>query len=295
MTGTSIDLAIKNLTTVERLRAKTVIHIMAIRKPPGTQTYQTGNAPSQNAPYREITYPLDADSNSRVPPFWELPARSGDEQLAQNARLSNLINDQTPLTEGDIFNRPRTDSYGRNVNGELDLSARNNSSLPEFAAGVTSSKGVHQTGAELSQHYALGTQPPPQKSRDFQASRTFAIVHSLKTGDNPWDLGNAILNVKTVMGNTILDWFLPTASPCSNHESTESQFAIGPAVERLRAEYGLSVRNGVSGATNGWEETNPRTVQPFQDENTYTEFHNGDQSSGPSSESIKLQTLAPRA
>lgn len=77
-----------------------------------------------------------------------------------------------------------------------------------------------------------------QTPRDVRATRTFAIL-TTNDGDNPWDLGSYLANFKTVMGNSVMDWFLPTTSPCSVHEDPESQFTLGEAVRQLREKYSL--------------------------------------------------------
>ena len=69
--------------------------------------------------------------------------------------------------------------------------------------------------------------------------KTFAILHSMP-GENPWDLG-PMENVKSVMGEHVYDWILPLKhSPCANHNRADSQFALGPVVERMRIEAGLA-------------------------------------------------------
>ena len=61
-----------------------------------------------------------------------------------------------------------------------------------------------------------------------------------KPGDNPWDLG-PLENLKSVMGERILDWFFPIkASPCSNHDRTDCAYQLGPVVRRLGQELGLT-------------------------------------------------------
>ena len=71
------------------------------------------------------------------------------------------------------------------------------------------------------------------------APRTFVVLRS-KPGINPWDLG-PLENMKQVFGFRWWDWLLPLKySPCCNHESQESAYALGPAVERMRKEAGLS-------------------------------------------------------
>ena len=70
--------------------------------------------------------------------------------------------------------------------------------------------------------------------------RTFAILHS-KPGENPYDLGY-YGNFKSVMGTNIFDWLLPLRySPCCDHDTGESAFALGPVVRRMREEAGLSL------------------------------------------------------
>lgn len=61
-----------------------------------------------------------------------------------------------------------------------------------------------------------------------------------RPGENPWDRG-PMENFKSVFGDRWYDWILPLKySPCCNHDGSESQFALGPVVERMRKEAGLS-------------------------------------------------------
>lgn len=71
------------------------------------------------------------------------------------------------------------------------------------------------------------------------AVKTFAILHT-KPGENPFDLG-PYQNFKTVMGDHWYDWLLPIRySPCCNHDREDGQFAMGPVVQRMRAEAGIA-------------------------------------------------------
>lgn len=71
--------------------------------------------------------------------------------------------------------------------------------------------------------------------RDQLAKRTFSILQ-MKAGDNPWDLESTYQNIQTVMGTSIIDWFLPVRrSPCCNHEDPQSQFYLGPSVDLVIA------------------------------------------------------------
>ncbi|KAJ5908163.1 hypothetical protein N7495_000845 [Penicillium taxi] len=67
----------------------------------------------------------------------------------------------------------------------------------------------------------------------------FAILNT-QPGENPFDLGSPYENLKQVMGYSVVDWLLPLKhSPCADHSSPDSTFALGPAVARLKEEAGL--------------------------------------------------------
>lgn len=57
---------------------------------------------------------------------------------------------------------------------------------------------------------------------------------------NIWDLGSWWLNLKAVMGDRLIDWFVPfRRSPCCDHGSPVSQFPLGPDFKLLLEEVGL--------------------------------------------------------
>ncbi|KAJ5947394.1 hypothetical protein N7466_000409 [Penicillium verhagenii] len=69
--------------------------------------------------------------------------------------------------------------------------------------------------------------------------RVFAILNT-SPGENPFDLGKW-KNLQQVMGYSLTDWLLPVKpSPCADHTSQESAFALGPVVTRLKQEAGLA-------------------------------------------------------
>ena len=100
---------------------------------------------------------------------------------------------------------------------------------------------VHVPNSVHGRQHGRGLMPPTNDNgpmQDLAPSRTFAMLSTLP-GENPWDLG-AYGNWKSVMGESIVDWFLPIKrSPCSKHDAVESAFALGPVVDRLRREHGL--------------------------------------------------------
>ncbi|KAF8859814.1 zf-DHHC-domain-containing protein [Acephala macrosclerotiorum] len=58
MTGASVDLAMNNLTQVERLGSKTRVQTLAILKPSQDELYRISPFLASQHPYREIAYPL---------------------------------------------------------------------------------------------------------------------------------------------------------------------------------------------------------------------------------------------
>ncbi|KAL9631145.1 MAG: hypothetical protein Q9164_006045, partial [Protoblastenia rupestris] len=85
--------------------------------------------------------------------------------------------------------------------------------------------------------YAIG-QDSATSASSPDTMKTFAILHT-RPGENPWDLG-AYRNLKSVMGEHWYDWLLPIKhSPCSNHDRLDSQFEMGPVVDRLKREVGI--------------------------------------------------------
>jgi palmitoyltransferase len=86
------------------------------------------------------------------------------------------------------------------------------------------------------------TQPPSDPSTTER--HVFAILHTLP-GENPFDLGSSLKNIQQVMGYSLADWLLPLKhSPCADHSSPESAFALGPVVMRLKQEAGLEPSPG---------------------------------------------------
>jgi palmitoyltransferase len=90
--------------------------------------------------------------------------------------------------------------------------------------------------------------PQPSSSK-----RTFAILHS-KPGENPWDLG-PFANFKSVMGVHWYDWLIPLRySPCRDHSRGDSEFELGPVVDRMRIDAGLlSLRDPHSKSVSRWK------------------------------------------
>ncbi|CAI7597564.1 unnamed protein product [Penicillium pancosmium] len=90
--------------------------------------------------------------------------------------------------------------------------------------------------------YPLESSAPAQAQTTEHAvaeRHVFAILHT-QPGENPFSLDSPLKNMQQVMGNNIIDWFLPLKhSPCADHSSQESAFALGPVVTRLKQEAGL--------------------------------------------------------
>lgn len=111
--------------------------------------------------------------------------------------------------------------------------------------------------------YPAQRNSPQLRAKDSNPEdrRVFAILRT-QPGENPWDLGSPLKNLQQVMGYTVAEWLLPfKQSPCADHSSLESAFALGPVVQRLKQEAGLEPPSDQhdSGAVNG--QTTPRGKQ----------------------------------
>jgi hypothetical protein len=78
----------------------------------------------------------------------------------------------------------------------------------EQPGGLSLSQDSTIAGGSDENRTKLTVQDNMRSERDLQASRTFAVLRMLESGDNPWDLGSLMLNWKTVMGDDVIDWFL---------------------------------------------------------------------------------------
>ena len=102
---------------------------------------------------------------------------------------------------------------------------------PETSTGF---RTVSFSTAVFDRQSATSTEEQPPSN-----IKTFAILHT-KPGENPFDLG-PYQNFKSVMGDQWYDWLLPIKySPCCNHNRTDGQFAMGPVLQRMRTEAGIS-------------------------------------------------------
>ncbi|KAA8647120.1 DHHC family palmitoyltransferase [Aspergillus tanneri] len=78
-----------------------------------------------------------------------------------------------------------------------------------------------------------------QSYQPAEERHVFAILQT-QPGENPFDLGSPIRNIQQVLGFSLLDWLLPLKhSPCADHNSQESAYAVGPVVSRLKQDAGL--------------------------------------------------------
>ena len=227
MTVTSVDLAMDNYTQVEKIGAKSAVHVLAILKPSRTDIIRGGNDSAVKPYYKEIIYPLDAG----VPPNTEYYQSSNmpRAKIHSHARQADPIgNHLVPILK----------DSGKSSGTETQASE----SAPSNK-GPLEANGAPRPAEPMVQTSNLQSASTKERlsERDLQATRTFAILPMLEVGENPWDLGSRLLNLKTVMGTDIVDWFLPIRrSPCCNHEDAESQYAMGPGVDLLRYSAGFT-------------------------------------------------------
>ncbi|KAF2155115.1 zf-DHHC-domain-containing protein [Myriangium duriaei CBS 260.36] len=84
--------------------------------------------------------------------------------------------------------------------------------------------------------YPFYTRDTPEADR---APRTTFAILCTPPGLNPWNLG-PLGNWRDIMGNSWFDWLLPLRkSPCWDHSSKQSMYALGPGFEELLRRAGI--------------------------------------------------------
>lgn len=119
----------------------------------------------------------------------------------------------------------------------LGLSLTNNGHQPSCEASAANTRNFPQP-------------PPPYGLVTFPSvQRTYAILQT-PPGHNPYKLASRMENLRTVMGDQLLDWVLPVkSSPCCDHHqlndgkesgsSGASMYKLGPVVDGMRAQIGV--------------------------------------------------------
>jgi len=236
MAGSSIHLAMWNLTQVEDLGSKTRIHTLAVLKPSYDRLLRINPGLASQPPYAEITYPLGAG----IPPPPNCSQQPGIPSIKTNSHagqwrpspVAPMLQPGMQPTSEFASSNPPTVIKSSDATATFPMVPSAERQTTSKANAVPESSTVPSGGPS-----AIGPSSRQEKysARDLKATRTFGILSMQGVGQNPWDLGSALLNVKSVMGNSIIDWLLPIRrSPCCNHESTESYYEIGPYVENVR-------------------------------------------------------------
>lgn len=223
MTATSLHLAIKNLTQVEKL-GSTRISILAVLKPSRSQL-ESVKPHFPLLTYPEITYPLRINQRS----LSQEEHGNGSYQTPSNDLPKSPSTTQNQLSNGSTA----TNLTGENYNSPPShLQSVDVDRLPDAEPIAAVQPLPLKPEINEKPHEVLS-------ARDAKAFRTFAILQ-LPLGSNAWDLGNWKLNLQTVMGTNILDWVFPIRrSPCCNHEHQESRYSIGPVVDELKVSVSL--------------------------------------------------------
>lgn len=240
MTATSIELAIRNQTQVERLGAETRLHILAMIKPSIINLTPVNGSAGPVLSYPEITYPLGAG----IPPSNDHQALNGTPQSKTNSHTRQvdhvLVQKTNQAGPGDVATITSKDrSEPRPLSSSIAVDRSTQESLPS-SRDLSDRSTVAASGS--ADGPLQGHQWPSKEiaERDLRATRTFMILKMPETGYNPWDLGSSLLNWESVMGTTVIDWFLPLRrSPCCNHDDSESYYSVGPMVDLLRSKYNL--------------------------------------------------------
>lgn len=110
---------------------------------------------------------------------------------------------------------------------------------------LNSESGWAPTFATIS--YPLQPTPPATDLQNRDTPRHVFAILQTQPGENPFDLGSWLKNLQQVLGYSLWEWLLPIKqSPCANHSSLESAFALGPVVSRIKREAGLEPAEGAS-------------------------------------------------
>jgi palmitoyltransferase len=214
--STSAEYAMKNKTLIEGVQiANNRQVILAVIRPPLQQLQQIDPALASNPPYTVITYPLPIGTplNGARP---GLPG--GFDSLTRDEAMNQGV-----LAPGVLVQNELSQQYPDPPGGQGAEAV-----IPKPVMGVPVPGGTID-----------GRPSQPQAQRDLMATRTFGILGMADFG-NPWDLRSWHKNFRTVMGMKIVDWFFPVRmSPCCNHDSGESQFALGPQVDDAKRRAGF--------------------------------------------------------
>ncbi|KIW51876.1 hypothetical protein PV05_10557 [Exophiala xenobiotica] len=205
MCGSSLQFAFLNSSTIENFTRKTKVWYLAVYVPKTVlDRYQS----SGRSDWRLISYPR--------------PASEQFEILEQNgARLSDS---QRTMT-----------SPGTEPSAPQAVYDPQRSQFPPHPA--IAREGIPSTTEQQGAASSPSSTPTAIPSEE---ARTFVILET-PPGANPFDIG-PLGNFKEVMGYTVFDWLFPLlASPSVDHSDPRSMYKMGPVVDRLAREAGLSI------------------------------------------------------
>ncbi|KAI6251254.1 Palmitoyltransferase pfa5 [Erysiphe necator] len=243
-----IRLAVTNMTQVERIGAKKRVYNLAAIVPSVENLASENNILQYFGSQSFITYPLVNNIEQLTWPISSLNPSLSQRPLYLDKNQSTSDYSPLPSQLGAFSNNASEGSQTRQQPICSDLIN------PSSLAGVKNNdlailnKGNPDLLEKSIRANTSQSEGPNSDSEGTLAKnclnqtnyRTFVILRT-NEGENPWDLGSSLLNWKTVMGNSIIDWILPiNRSPCCNHDSPESQFEFGYVVGNLLSSLGLS-------------------------------------------------------
>ncbi|POS86719.1 hypothetical protein EPUL_002462 [Erysiphe pulchra] len=252
-----IRLATSNMTQVERIGAKRRVYNFVAIVPPKENLTSKNNILQSLENRSFITYPIIHNLEQLM---WPKPTlNSSISQKALNLDISHAKNIRT--SESDHVSQPRM------LNNNALEESQTHREVLSSSLQKSSIATIENENSELNNIYERNPDflemplkdntsqsgPPNSDSEETlpknvphqRLYRTFVILKT-NEGENPWDLGSRLLNWKTVMGNNILDWFLPIhRSPCCNHDNPESQFDFGFAIDNHLSRLGLTKSGGI--------------------------------------------------
>lgn len=215
MSGNSIQLALKNTTTIDHIGYATRTMHLAVYLPNPQQYYD-----------KQAAAPLSPAIQHSLPAAHTQQAQASAPDTTGPSPSIHSV-DKTGFEKGECLQLMFQGSRARASPSALITPHRDD---------IAPTSPPHPWVGTIT--YPLITANTTTSNHQAPSPRTFAILRT-NPGMNPWNL-SPLENWRQVMGLRAWDWFLPIRrSPCSAHTRDDSLYPLGKDVDRLTTEAGL--------------------------------------------------------
>lgn len=218
MTGLSLQMACRNVTTIENIDHARRSMFLAILLP---ETRSSGMSVGSQRPLTATSshgtrsappLPAPTDSDESV----DEPVRPRSSRSRHSRRHSNHGEPPEPTNWQRMIHGNRRYERGN----PMEPPGSRSQSLPLWQNTIT---------------YPLYL-PPSRPPLPAPRPRSFAVVRT-PPGMNPWQLATGYDNFKQIFGDNLQEWLLPIKmSPCSKHDRDDSFYPLGKGIERLKKD-----------------------------------------------------------